>query len=408
MKGAGVTRAPMIVGLLVMAAAWHAWAGVPAVHAQTPGEPPVVEGQVINGTADGGGVSGLTAQFHQVTATRDNIVNAVTDLEGRFSFEGVAFDPAAVYGVSVDYQGALYATDVDFSEGSTPPLVVTVYDATNADSSLTVSAASLLLAQVDKETQTLWVLEIVNVRNDTDKTHVPGPDPMSLLRFGLPPGADGLGVDTSLLGGDVIQVDRGFALTASVPPGEHQVMYEYHFPYQGSEAQLAKSFPYGAASVRVLTPYEVVRISSQQLGAPEVVTIEGRPYQLLRGSDLSRDSRITLDLLGLPRASFMDRMERRLEGVRWEYVAPAGLGLLMVALMGFALRRRNATRETHIQEMVDGETLEVERKRIVHQLAELDDSIEGGTLSEGQYRRRREGLTARLDALTKRPLAHSD
>ena len=67
----------------------------------------------------------------------------------------------------------------------------------------------------------MYALEIVNVVNIGDRTYVPGPEPMNLLRFGLPAGSSELQIDTQLIAADALQVDRGFALTANVPPVEH-------------------------------------------------------------------------------------------------------------------------------------------------------------------------------------------
>ena len=91
----------------------------------------------------------------------------------------------------------------------------------------------------------MYALEIVNVVNASDRTYVPGAEPMNLLRFGLPPGAKGLQIDTSLVGADAIQVDRGFAVPANIPPGEHEVMFAYHFGYEGQSVTLDKSYLYG-------------------------------------------------------------------------------------------------------------------------------------------------------------------
>ena len=69
----------------------------------------------------------------------------------------------------------------------------------------------------------------------------------------------------------------------------------------------------------------------------------GRPFQLLATADLPRDARISVELSGLPRHSLRQKLDRRLDEVRFEYVAPAGLVLFMVLLIGYALWRRPRT-----------------------------------------------------------------
>ena len=384
---------------LALAVIWPA--GGTVAHAQAEDSARVVEGTVVNGTAGAHLPDELTVVLHKEGAARHDHLETSTDAEGRFRFEGIAFEPDLLYGVTVKHQAALYGTDLDLSQGSPAPVSLTVFEATDADTSLGVSAASILLAQADVVTQMMWALEIVKIVNDTDRTYVPGRGPMSLLRFGLPPGAESLQVDTGLLGADVLQVDRGFALTASVPPGEHEVMYAYRFPYFGNEATLSRSFPYGAANLRVLAPYEIAQLASQELEGPEAVTIGSRPYQLLTGADLPRGSRITLELGGLPRATFSERLGYRLRDLRLEYVAPMGLGLLMVILIGLALWRRSLSPRTASVVVADTQS---EHARLVGEIARLDVRFEEGGLSETRHHRERGVLTSRLAALSRMQL----
>ena len=390
--------------LLFLAAAALWWSGVPAAYAQTPEDTLVVEGQIVNGTAGGETPSGLSVMLHQRSVARSDNLEVTADSEGRFRFEGVVFDPDMFYGVSVKYQGAVYGTELDLSGGSPPPVSLTVYEAVDDETSLAVSSASVLMAQVDKASQTLWALEIVRLNNGTDRTYVPGPEPMKLLRFGLPPGAEGLQVDTNLIGAEVLQVDRGFALTASVPPGEHEVMYAYQFPYAGTEAVFSRTLHYGAGSVRVLAPYEVAQVSSQQLEGPETVIVGGRSYQELQGSDMPRGSHISLDLVGLPQPTFRDRLGRRLETVPLEYIAPTGLGLLMVSLVAFAIWRRSTGRRAYGDTMAGMDALGKEQSRLIQKIAQLDESFEEGSLTEGRHQRERAALTARLADLARHRL----
>jgi hypothetical protein len=201
-------------------------------------------------------------------------------------------------------------------------------------------------------------LEIARIVNTSDRTYVPGPEPMKLLRFGLPTGARDLQVDTGLPGADFIQVDLGFALAASVPPGEHEVMYTYRFPYSGTEASYTKSFIYGVEHLRALAPKGEMTLSSDMLGGAGDVVIGGQTYQLLEASDLPRGTRISLRLDGFPRPSLAQRFDRRFDDIRFEYVGPVGLGLFMVALIGLVFWRRakesRGGANTHPASVVEG------------------------------------------------------
>ena len=188
-----------------------------AVHAQT--QVRTVEGVVQNATSDGGSVSEQTVTLHRVTSTGFDDLTTTTDGAGAFSFSDFEFNPDVSYGVSVRYQDAIYGTDLDLAGGSPEPVILTVYDGTSDDGIVSAISASLLLADADPSDQTLAALEIIRLVNRSGRAYVPGEGVMELLRFGLPPGATDLVLDTALIGADYVQVDRGFALLASVPPG---------------------------------------------------------------------------------------------------------------------------------------------------------------------------------------------
>ena len=304
-----------------------------------------ISGQVVNGSPDADSVVGLAVTLHMQGAdSYDNKV-AITDNDGRFAFSDIMPDPSLSYGISVRYQDTLYGTEISLADGAPPAVTIEVYDAVYEQDVIRVGSASLLFADTDRLTQTVSALEIVKVINDSDFTFVPGSGgPMSLLRFGLPPGAEGLQVDTRLLGADIVQVDRGFAVIGSVPPGEHDIMYTYSFPYDGAETTFEKSFPFGADNLRVLSPDEVLTLASEDIGVPESVNIGERPYQLIETADIERGSRVNVQLSGLPRTTFADRVQGAVTNARYEYVAPALLAVFLTALIPFAVIRHRSRR----------------------------------------------------------------
>ena len=302
--------------------------------------PLTISGQVVNASPDSDHVAGIAVVLHMQGETTYDNKTTITDNHGSFTFHGIIYDPALVYGVSVRYQDTIYGAEVSLADGAPPPITIQVYDAVYEQDVIRVGSASLLFADADRITQTVSALEIVKVVNDSDYTFVPGSGgPMSLLRFGLPPGAEGLQVDTRLLGADVVQVDRGFAVIGSVPPGEHDIMFTYAFPYDGTETAFTKNFPFGADSLRVLSPSEVLTLASQDIGAPEPITIGERPYQLIETANIERGSRIQLHLSDLPRTTLTDRAQNAITTARYEYIAPALLAVFLAALIPFAIIR---------------------------------------------------------------------
>ena len=356
----------------------------------------VVEGVVVSGTAGDADMFGHIVTLHRVSSAGFDDITTVTGDKGAFRFEGVEYDPSTSYGVSVRYQEAIYGTDLDMSSGSPPPVTLTVYEATQDDSIVSAGSASLLLAAADGSDQTLAALEIITLVNLSDKAYVPGTGVMELLRFGLPEGATELSLDTRLIGADFIQVDRGFALLASVPPGEHEIMFSYRFPYQGETFTLDKSYRYGAESLRILAPEEVLSVSVEALGEPESVMIGEHQYRVLTAERLDRGESLSLELDGLPTPSAADRVSGGLSSVRFQYAAPVALGVLMVALLVYgAIWKTAGRRRSASPREVAGE-----RAVIFRMISDLTDTYESGDISDEEYRQRLMVLNARLTALS--------
>lgn len=297
----------------------------------------VVEGTIFNATTGSTAPAGLSVTLHQIATTGPIDLQTESDDKGTFFFGGISYDPTMVYGVSVRYQGTIYGTDLNLSAGSPDPLQITIYDSSSDDAIVSVGSASLLLAAVDKVSQTVAALEIVDLVNSSDHAYVPGPQPMQLLRFGLPDGSTALQVTTALIDADFAQVDRGFALFASVPPGRHQLTFSYRFPYLDNSLELEKSYRYGAESIRILAPLEVLAIAIPTLGEPQTITIGERQFQLIEANGLVRGERLSIHLDSLPRANLADRARRHLDDIRFEYVAPTALATLMVALLAYSV-----------------------------------------------------------------------
>ena len=375
--------------------------GSASAHAQEPAATRTLDGRVVNGTEGAVVEPGLVVLLHRSTPERTDETQTVTGPEGRFRFEDVVFDPEALYAVTTRYEGVLYGVDVDLSLRPPPPVQVIVYETADDQAVLSVVNASLLLVRIDETVQALWALEIVKIENGSDRTYVPGPEPMNLLRFSLPSGAQDLNVETVLLG-DFIQVDTGFALTASVPPGEHEIMYSYRFPYEGREAVVSRAFRYGVGNLRVLAPYGVAELASKEMGEAEEVIIGERPYHLLTATDLPRGARISVRLTGLSQPSLGDRLVQRTKNVPYEYAAMLALGVLMVALLGVALWRRGGAPARGIDAR-GAVRPDAERGLLVQEIAVLEAKFEEGAIDEERYERRRRDLTARLAAVSRRP-----
>ena len=355
-----------------------------------------IRGHVTNGTEGGDPVEGLSVVLHRNTIDDLNESRTTVGPDGSFVFSDIRYDAETAYGVSTVYKGALYGLNLDLSQGDPQDVQISIFEPIRSDDVLHATLVSMLIDNADPVSQSLSVLEIVRLVNDSDMTYVPGPDPMQLIRFGLPEEAHGLRVDTSMLVSDIFQVDRGFGVSASVPPGTHEVLYSYQFPYSGSSFDFSRNLRYGADLLRVVLPRQVAGLTDASIGKPDAVDIGGQPYNVLEVADVPRGEILSFAFTDLPVPTLRDRAANALESIRWELTAPVALGVLAAVAVGAVLWRNRRLRPVALPR---GRMPPDEREVVISMVAELDSRHRKGDLQEEEYRRRRSVLTKRLSSL---------
>ena len=391
-------RTAIIFALIAATVLASAVAGAQPASAQTQAETLTIQGRVSNGTEDGDPVEGLSVVLHQNSVEMLNESRTPAGPDGSFVFPGIVYNPDIAYGVSVIYKGALYGVNLDLSQGAPAPVELAIYEPIRSDEVLSATLVSMLVETADPVSQTLSVLEIVRLVNASDLTYVPGPEPMQIIRFGLPEGAHDLRVDTSLLAADVFQVDRGFGVSASVPPGTHEVLYSYQFPYSGSNYPFSRNLWYGAELLRVVVPSQVAGLTEASIGEPDGIDIGGQPYNVLEVGGVPRGHDLGFKLTDLPVPGLGDRAVNTFESVRWELAAPVALGVLAAAAVGYVLwrnRRSGRGRAPGPGAAPD------ERELVIAMVADLDRRRREDGMDEEEYRRRRAVLTRRLAGLAR-------
>ena len=126
---------------------------------------------------------------------------------------------------------------------------------------------------------------------------------MGLLRFGLPPQASQLRPPLNLSPESLIQVDRGFASSDPVLPGEQEYAFAYRFPYVAPVYAFSLALPYGAASVRVLVPAGpgwALDVAGPDLAPLGEVDVGPRRYRVWGGGQVPPGGRLQVELRNLP------------------------------------------------------------------------------------------------------------
>ena len=326
--------------------------------------------------------------------------------EGAFEFREVSTVTGRTYFLTAEYQGAVYSISLR-AEELAQPVALTVYEATTSADFLSVSEHTIIVTGADPDQRVVEVLERSTLVNSGDRTLVPdlaqeGGMPQ-FLRFGLPPGFHNLDVRSDLVGGDVLEVDRGFAITTPVAPsGEegHHFEFVYRVPYTGTTLGISRTLRFGAGTLRVVVPADMALATSPQLTDLGSTTVNERELQLLEGVDLAPGEHLELYLEGLPQPSLLSRLGR--SAGHWYLAAgvPGLLGVALATVLVLALLRRKQEptavpggplpdRQAILQQLVD-----LERRYAETRIGE--GGVGEGTMRRGRYGRERRRLKQQL------------
>ena len=319
-----------------------------ALLAQSPGESSV-SGALVNGTQRGPAPAGVTVLLHQFGADSGSVdtYETTSGPDGAFRFEGVPPTPENGSAAVVAIYGGTRYSEVLAPSGLREPVSLTVYESTQDVGVVTTTEQSIIIAGIDTATRRMAAVQLFTLENRSDTTLVPdlSAPPMigqfSFLRFSLPAQATNLDVSTDLVGGEVIPVGTGFAITAPVQPGRHQVSFTFTVPYEGDTLAWRDNTLQGADSLRLLIPDEVGNIGVGGLDIREPFTLGEISYRVWGAENLAPGAGVDLQLTGLPQPSWITRVGNPLSEARFWYGAlPVLVAVILAGLLAWGLWRR--------------------------------------------------------------------
>ena len=322
------------------------------------------------------------------------------DEEGRFAFPDVEIIEGGIYTVSVDHLGVFYGTKLTV-DGLADGLVLTIYETTKDASIIQVERQVMVIAAVDKNSQTVSAIEFVRITNPTDRTLLPdltNLEQISFLRFALPPQPAELNVQSDLPGGDIVSIGTGFALTSPVIPGDHSIDFSYTFPYDGETLSYRQSLVQGAGIFQVLVPESFPDLAVPGLDRIEPVNIQGTQYRAFEGRDFPPRQGFQLEITGLPLPGVWARFSNSVTGGRfWQIAIPSALGATLAAMLLWGMIRGYRP-DTAIDGPPDPSVAAdpAERAKVIQAVAALDLRFQDGDLPDADYRAARRELIARV------------
>ena len=354
-------------------------------------EPITVSGKVTNMSQNGDPLDGLSVVLHENSADILGETEYKLSENNEFIFENIIYEPNKQYGVSIIFKGALYGLNLDLSLGSISDLEIEVFEPIRSDELLKASLVSILINSVNVETKSISVLEIIKLVNDSDLTYVPGPAPMQLLRFSLPEGAYNLMIDSSLVCAEIFQVDKGFGLSASLIPGEHDIFFSYDMPYDSKTYQISKNLRYGAEILRVVAAVDLVSLGETSHGDFEESLIGERKYNVLEVANIVKEEGLLVTLEDLPIPSAPQRFSTAFKSIRWELAVPVALGIIVIFSAGTIIWLNSKNKSNHKSQLSNRDNPELS---LLH---ELDQMYADGKISEETYSHKKEMIKKILD-----------
>ena len=402
---------------------------IPLAHAAANGR---IYGQLLDGTKKNAPVVGqnVTLQMAQGNNARD-VTSIKTDAHGAFAFNGLNTDKTINYAVYTRYQGAQYYTNlIDLSAKPVQQANLTVYEATTSSTDIAIVQATVLLHEPDAQGGVLSISEVFFFKNVGTYTYVGSLDASkgkpNALRFALPPQARNVTLDKGFDGYQALQVDKGFATDAALPPGTSQFIFSFQLPYKAATYDLSYDVVYPTVQLSLLVPTDV-NVNSSALASKGLITAGQHPYRLYQAKDLLAGTAIRAQLQGLP---IVQSAPGSLNPANLWLIAGLLLMLAILAVTWFLYRftrrpaRRGAMHHTHprskssgmpisapaapsnrsagaseVQEKKSGDVARSQQQVLLRELLELDKAYEVGKLKKAVYQERRAKTKARLRTL---------
>jgi len=235
--------------------------------------------------------------------------------------------------------------------------------------------------------------------NRGQQTVVPAEGEDLAVVFELPPGAENLSVQNSMML-RYFDAENGFGIEA-IRPSEtpYEVTYAFTMPYDRKKLDVELPLPLDTMAAIVIAPQEGVKLKSDQLVNSGTRDLQGTPYATYTADNLKAGDTLRFTLSGAPKT-----------GTDWIAGGEGsgsnlavGLGAFGLALIGVGVylwRRSNQREEVEFdEEEALEEAVADSADDLIDAILALDDLYKAGEIPEAAYQQRRGELKARLQSL---------
>lgn len=383
-------RARLGAGLACLLVALAALAALPALGAPgAPAQAPAavtLQGTVRNGTSGGSVPAGLTVTAHELDAGATKEIASSTVTVGPGGAWSVATRPASPgdrFAITTDYLGVTYVSEAH------PPTstVLTIYETTTDPTVLSVPSETLTVLTTKGDT--FNVIQVMAVRNSSDRTYIGSADPSGsglrqTVELAVPAGFSQFAPGPGITGQLTTGVDGMPMSSDPVDPGTTNLTYFYEVTVARSGWPLSRPVIYPTAREKILLD-SGLSLTGPGLHRVQTVTIQNKPYSDYEGGALAPGTALTASI------TYTSSNSPTL------WISLAFLLILAIgSALGFPRLFRWARANRPEQPGLEGPS----RQAIVEEIAALDEAHEAGEVEDDAYQSRREALKTKLRALS--------
>ena len=288
-----------------------------------------------------------------------------TNSDGSFNFDGVPGGIGFGYIITVGHDGVTYKYESDYPI-NTESVVISIYNSSNANfHDISILSQTLVVTAADPTTEQIQAIGLVELENSGSLTFVPNmaeASKMEFLRFSLPEDVIDLDVQSSLKGGQILQVGLGFAITTPIPPGKHELAYTFTSPYLDGNFSFKHSLPIGTNNFKILIPKNIGLVTADGLASMKDITLGEKEYNGREISNLPASTKVDIYFHNLPKPSLLQKVQKGLKsGSLSKWIVPIAmatvLALFFLSVVYQLRRHKNGARaewqSAHQEDLLD-------------------------------------------------------
>lgn len=353
-----------------------------------PKESGVIKGKVVNKSTEKV-VGDIDVALTAYLGDRETeSIKVRTNNDGLFEFKNLSWNRA--YAVSLNYKGTQYETDklVFYPDEDTKALDLPVYEPTDKGDDISVNINHMIV-QISE--RAITVAELIVFHNGGKGVYIGAkemPDgERETLKFNLPPGAGDIQFLQGLRGEAVVKTDEGFADTSSVEPGIKKVVYTYTLPYKSGKNILERTIDYPTQSFILLVSDSGVKVKVDGLTAGGTIQVADGRFLQWTGSGISPQTKIRIEI---------SKPILGADLLKWVMLGAVILLIGGGVLYSFVIRSKERVKVVSSPTQSTSQDLEDERKKLIQEIAGLDDRFAAKEIGEEEYKELRSKKKERL------------